>query len=149
MPSTSRVSIAWKSPEPELPELGSLKIICACDLRSNVIWITIAHRSNCIRDHWVSFILDHRSISWTNSIIWDHWSRWIISIWTTGPSAEPRADGSTMSATPGITPATFEPSLGVELLNDETGHQEEVHTLTIAKGQHPQASLCKRIPATG
>ena len=52
---------------------------------------------------------------------------------TIGPSAEPRVDGSTMSAEPGITPATFQPSLGAKL-NNETDRQEEVHTLTTAKG---------------
>ena len=56
---------------------------------------------------------------------------------TTGPSAEPRVDGSIMSATPGITPATFEPSLGAKL-NNETHRQEEVHTLMRAKGSHGQ-----------
>ena len=61
---------------------------------------------------------------------------------TTGPSAEPRVDGSTMSATPGITPAFFEPSLGTKL-NNETDRQEEVHTLTTTKGQ-PRAN-----PETG
>ena len=44
---------------------------------------------------------------------------------TTGPSAEPRVDGSTMSATPGITSAIVEPSLGAKL-NNETDRQEEV-----------------------
>ena len=39
-----------------------------------------------------------------------------------------------MSATPGITPATFEPSLEAKL-NNKTDRQEEVHTLTTAKGQ--------------
>ena len=47
-----------------------------------------------------------------------------------------------MSTTPGITPATFEPSLGAKL-NNETDRQEEVHTLMTAKGQ-PRA-----IPETG
>ena len=57
---------------------------------------------------------------------------------TTGPSAEPRVDGSTMSSTPGITSATFEPSLGAQL-NNEIDRQEEVHTLKTAKGQ-PRAN---------
>ena len=61
---------------------------------------------------------------------------------TIEPSAEPRVDGSTMFATPGITPATFEPSLGATL-NNEANRQEEVHTLTTAKGQ-PRAN-----PETG
>ena len=43
-----------------------------------------------------------------------------------------------MSATPGITPATFEPSVGAKL-NNETDRQEKIHTLTTAKGQ-PRAS---------
>ena len=43
-----------------------------------------------------------------------------------------------MSATPGITPAIFEPSLGAKL-NNETDRQEKVHTLTTAKGQ-PRAN---------
>ena len=47
-----------------------------------------------------------------------------------------------MSATTGITPATFEPSLGAKL-NNETDRQEEVHTLMTAKGQ-PRAN-----PETG
>ena len=47
-----------------------------------------------------------------------------------------------MSATPGITSATFELSLGVKL-NDETNRQEEVHTLMTAKRQ-PRAN-----PETG
>ena len=53
---------------------------------------------------------------------------------TTGPSAEPMVDGSTMSASPGITPATFEPSVGAKP-NNSTDRQEETHTLTTAKGQ--------------
>ena len=53
---------------------------------------------------------------------------------TTGPSAEPRVDGSTMSATPEITPAIFTLSLGAKL-NNETDRQGEVHTLPTAKGQ--------------
>ena len=61
---------------------------------------------------------------------------------STGPSAEPRVDGSKMSATPGITPATFEPGLGAKL-NNETDRQEEVDTLITAKGQ-PRAD-----PETG
>ena len=47
-----------------------------------------------------------------------------------------------MSATPGITSAVFEPSLGAKL-NNETDRQEEVHTLKTAKGQ-PRAN-----PETG
>ena len=39
-----------------------------------------------------------------------------------------------MSASPGIAPATFEPSLGAKL-NNETDRQEKVNTLTTAKGQ--------------
>ena len=39
-----------------------------------------------------------------------------------------------MSATPGITPAKFEPSLGAKP-NNETGRQEEAHMLMTAKGQ--------------
>ena len=39
-----------------------------------------------------------------------------------------------MSAITGITPATFEASLGAKL-NNETDRQEEVHTLTTEKGQ--------------
>ena len=42
-----------------------------------------------------------------------------------------------MSASPGIAPATFEPSLGATL-NNETDGQEEVHTLATAKGQPRQ-----------
>ena len=57
---------------------------------------------------------------------------------TTGRSAEPRVDGSTMSATPGITSAIFEPCHGAKL-NNETDRQEEVHTLKTAKGQ-PRAN---------
>ena len=47
-----------------------------------------------------------------------------------------------MDASPGITPTTFETSLGAKL-NNETDCQEEVHTLTTAKGQ-PRAN-----PETG
>ena len=39
-----------------------------------------------------------------------------------------------MSVSPGIAPATYEPRLGTKLVN-ETDRQEEVHTLTTAKGQ--------------
>ena len=53
---------------------------------------------------------------------------------TTGLSAEPRVDGSTMSATTGVTSATFEPSLEAKF-NNETDRQEEVNTLATAKGQ--------------
>ena len=61
---------------------------------------------------------------------------------TTGPSAEQRVGGSTMSASPRITPATFEPSLGAKL-NNETNRQEEVHMLTTPEGR-PRAN-----PETG
>ena len=80
MPSTSRISIAWNHWNRNYRS-WDLQSIFAWDLRSNVIWITIAHRSNCVGDHWINFILDHWSISWTNSIKWDHWNRWIIAIW--------------------------------------------------------------------
>ena len=39
-----------------------------------------------------------------------------------------------MSATPGITPATFETNLGAKL-NNETDRQREVHTIATAKGE--------------
>ena len=78
MPSTSRISIAWIHCNRGYRS-WDLQSIFAWDLRSNVVWITIAHRSNGIRDHWINFILDHRST--TNSITWDHWRRWIIAIW--------------------------------------------------------------------
>ena len=47
-----------------------------------------------------------------------------------------------MSASPRITPATFEPSLGAKL-NNETNRQEEVHMLTTPEGR-PRAN-----PETG
>ena len=49
MPSTSRISIAWNHWNRNYPS-WDLQSIFAWDLRSNVTWITIARRSNCIRE---------------------------------------------------------------------------------------------------
>ena len=53
---------------------------------------------------------------------------------TTGQQGEPRVDGSTMSVSTGIAPATFELSLGAKI-NGKTDRLETVHTFTTAKGQ--------------
>ena len=53
---------------------------------------------------------------------------------TTGPSAEPRVDGSTLSVSPWGVPAIFELRLGAKFSN-ETDRQGEVLTLTTARGR--------------
>ena len=114
---------------------GDLQSIFVWDPRGNVIWITIAHleaapsgitgpTSSWITEASDGPIASHGTIGIAGS----------SPCGTTGPRAEPRVDILTMSATPGITPTSFEPSLGAKL-NNETDRQEEVHTLTTAKLQ--------------
>ena len=61
---------------------------------------------------------------------------------TTGRSAEPRVDGSTMSASPGIAPATFEPSLGAQQRDRPSGRGSDAHDSKRTAAGKPRDRTC-------